>query len=73
MFDDSLRRNITFGLKDWDKGVTNERLDEIGGRTACIDKFYDRLTNGYDTEVGENESTPPVESVSEWVSPERYD
>ncbi len=53
LFDDSLRRNITFGLKDWDKGVTNERLDEIG-RTACIDKFYDRLTNGYDTEVGEN-------------------
>ncbi|MBI3632412.1 MAG: ABC transporter ATP-binding protein [Candidatus Vogelbacteria bacterium] len=54
LFDDSLRFNILFGLSAAQRAaITNEDLKRVA-KLACIDKFYDRLTEGFETEIGEN-------------------
>ena len=52
LFDRSLRYNITFGLNGRRKLVTESELTEIA-KLACIDRFMENLTNGFDTIVGE--------------------
>ncbi|MBI3633680.1 MAG: ABC transporter ATP-binding protein [Candidatus Vogelbacteria bacterium] len=53
LFDNTLRYNIAFGLLGTSRVLTDDVLSEVA-RAACIDKFYDRLTEGFDTRVGEN-------------------
>ena len=52
LFDRSLRYNITFGLNGGGKLVTENQLADIA-KLACIDRFMENLTNGFDTIVGE--------------------
>lgn len=52
LFDDTLRYNMTFGLNGKSPFVTDEKLDEIS-QASCIDKFFHRLENGFDTIIGE--------------------
>lgn len=52
LFDETLRYNITFGLNGRSVDVTDDELDEIASM-SCIDKFYDRLEQGFDTVIGE--------------------
>lgn len=53
LFDHTLRYNIFFGLDGRDASISEERLDSVA-KLACIDRFYDRLTKGFDTRIGEN-------------------
>jgi ABC-type multidrug transport system fused ATPase/permease subunit len=49
--DDSIARNIAFGLDD--KDIDRARVEEVA-RLACIDEFIrEDLSNGYDSTVGE--------------------
>ncbi len=52
LFDKSLRYNMTYGLTELDAVPNEEHLDRIA-KMACIDRFMDRLEDGYDTVVGE--------------------
>jgi ABC-type multidrug transport system fused ATPase/permease subunit len=52
LFDRSLRYNITFGMNGRGKLVTESELADIA-KLACIDRFMENLTNGFDTIVGE--------------------
>lgn len=52
LFDETLRYNIVFGLNGRGIDVTNDELGEIASM-SCIDKFYDRLEDGFDTVIGE--------------------
>jgi ABC-type multidrug transport system fused ATPase/permease subunit len=52
LFDRSLRYNITFGLNERGKLITESELTDIA-KLACIDRFMENLTNGFDTIVGE--------------------
>ncbi|MCI5108423.1 MAG: ABC transporter ATP-binding protein/permease [Candidatus Pacebacteria bacterium] len=53
LFDTTLRRNMVFGIPDGIRAVKEERLLEVS-RQACIEGFSDRLTDGFDTQIGEN-------------------
>jgi ATP-binding cassette, subfamily B, heavy metal transporter len=53
LFDHTLRYNILFGLPQEEQNMDEERLLQIG-KIAHLDTFYDRLSNGFDTRVGEN-------------------
>lgn len=52
LFDDTLEKNICFGLNGKRSCITQEALDEIV-RLACIDQFWHRLEQGYNTLIGE--------------------
>jgi ABC-type multidrug transport system fused ATPase/permease subunit len=52
LFDDTLRQNISFGLPGG-KLLSDEELDRLA-KIARIDEFKDKLTNGWDTMLGEN-------------------
>ena len=47
IFDGTLRENIIF-----DKSINDEKIIEVL-KLVCLDKFYSRLVNGLDTELGE--------------------
>jgi len=53
LFDNSLRYNILFGLNGEAKHITEDQL-KLFAQMACIDKFYDKLENGFDTVIGEH-------------------
>jgi len=52
LFDETLRYNIIFGLNGRGIDVTDDELGEIANM-SCIDKFYDRLEQGFETVIGE--------------------
>jgi len=52
LFDDTLRQNISFGLPNGEL-LSDERLDELA-KISRLDEFKDKLTNGWDTMLGEN-------------------
>ena len=52
MFDNTLRYNLTFGLNGRASEVTTEELDRVC-KIACVDKFFHKLEQGYETRVGE--------------------
>ena len=52
LFDNTLRYNMVFGLNGRGKDVRDSELDAIS-RSVCLDRFFSRLENGYDTIVGE--------------------
>jgi ATP-binding cassette subfamily B protein len=52
LFDMSMRENITFGMNGHGNEVTSEQMQEIARKTG-IDLFYDRLTAGFETIIGE--------------------
>lgn len=47
IFDGSLRENLIF-----DKDISDEKILEVL-KIVCLEKFYNRLENGLDTELGE--------------------
>ncbi|MDD2648818.1 MAG: ABC transporter ATP-binding protein [Eubacteriales bacterium] len=49
MFDDTLRKNITYGLDS----VTDEQLKDVISR-CCLSEVIERLPSGIDTSVGEH-------------------
>lgn len=52
LFDHTLRYNITYGLNGRGKSITDGDLDRIA-EMSCINRFFPRLENGYDTIIGE--------------------
>ncbi len=52
LFDDTIRRNISFGMKDG-RLLSDDEL-EILAKVARIDEFKDKLVDGWDTLIGEN-------------------
>lgn len=52
LFDQSLRYNITYGLNGKGSLVTDHELRTIA-ELSRIDRFWDRLENGFDTIIGE--------------------
>jgi len=52
LFDETLRYNIPFGLNGGRYDVTDNDLEKIS-EFSCINKFYDRLEDGFDTVIGE--------------------
>lgn len=52
LFDNTLRYNITYGLGDGMKLVSDASLDRVA-RAARIDHFFPKLEKGYDTVIGE--------------------
>lgn len=52
LFDNTLRYNVFYGLNGHGIEVTAERMKEIA-EMSCINRFFDRLENGYDTLIGE--------------------
>lgn len=53
LFDNTLRYNITYGINGRSATITDSDLDRIAEMT-CIDRFFPRLENGYDTIIGEH-------------------
>ena len=53
LFDHTLRYNIIFGLNGRSKSATKERLNYIA-EISRINLFFDRLTLGFNTKIGEN-------------------
>ncbi len=53
LLDDTLRRNICFGLNGQATSISSEKL-ELVSRLAGVDRFWDRLTSGFETKIGEN-------------------
>jgi ABC-type multidrug transport system fused ATPase/permease subunit len=53
LFDNTLRYNVLFGLNGRSQFVTEEDLTAISALSR-IDRFQHRLTNGWDTWIGEN-------------------
>ena len=47
IFDGTLRENLVF-----DKRISDEEIEKVLN-LVCLDKFYERLENGLDTELGE--------------------
>ena len=47
IFDGTLRENLIF-----DKDISDDKIIEVL-KIVCLDKFFDRLENGLDTELGE--------------------
>lgn len=52
LFDDTVRRNISFGLPDG-KLLSDEELEKLSKITR-LDEFKDKLVDGWDTIIGEN-------------------
>lgn len=52
LFDATLRYNVLFGLNGRSSSVTEEELEAVS-RSACIDRFNHRLTEGWETKIGE--------------------
>lgn len=52
LFDNTLRYNVLYSMNGRGAQVTKERLDQIA-EMSCINRFFDRLENGYDTIIGE--------------------
>lgn len=52
LWDDTIRKNILFGLNGYGKEIRSADLDEIS-RMVCLDKFFAQLEHGYETIVGE--------------------
>ncbi|MFZ3019957.1 MAG: ABC transporter ATP-binding protein [Minisyncoccia bacterium] len=52
LFDDTLRKNISFGLGGGEL-LSDERLEELA-KICRLDEFKDKLTDGWDTIIGEN-------------------
>jgi len=52
LFDDTIRKNISFGLPDG-KLLSDEELDRLSKITR-LDEFKDKLVDGWDTMIGEN-------------------
>jgi ABC-type multidrug transport system fused ATPase/permease subunit len=52
LFDQTLRYNITYGLNGRGAEVTDKELQKIA-EMSCIDRFFHRLENGFDTFIGE--------------------
>jgi ABC-type multidrug transport system fused ATPase/permease subunit len=52
LFDNTLRYNITFGLNGRSSLITDSDLDRIS-EMSCINRFFPRLENGYETIIGE--------------------
>lgn len=52
LFDGTLRENLVYGLENPEQ-VSEDNLIKVMNM-ACIDKFFDRLPNGLETEIGEN-------------------
>jgi ABC-type multidrug transport system fused ATPase/permease subunit len=52
LFDQSLRYNILLGMNGQADRVSEAELDEAV-RLSCVDRFSNRLTQGYDTVIGE--------------------
>ncbi|MBX4199259.1 ABC transporter ATP-binding protein/permease [Candidatus Parcubacteria bacterium] len=52
LFDDTIRRNISFGLPDGAL-LSDAELDRLA-KIARIDEFKDKLVEGWDTIIGEN-------------------
>lgn len=53
LFDNTLRYNLLFGLNGRSQEVTGEDMERVA-RLSCIDRFQHRLTEGWDTMIGEN-------------------
>jgi ABC-type multidrug transport system fused ATPase/permease subunit len=53
LFDDTLRYNMTFGMNGKAEAVTDVELEQVS-KLTCIDGFYDRLSDGFMTKIGEN-------------------
>lgn len=51
LFDNTLRYNITFGVENG--RISDEELDRVC-KMACVDNFYGRLTEKFETVIGEN-------------------
>ncbi len=52
LFDDTIRRNISFGLSNGEL-LSDEKLEELA-KICRLDEFKDKLTDGWDTIIGEN-------------------
>jgi len=52
LFDNTIRYNILFGLNGKKEEVTDNELQEIS-KLSCMDQFYHRLEDGFDTIIGE--------------------
>lgn len=52
LFDDTMRRNISFGLPNGAL-LSDEEIEKIA-KIARIDEFKDKLVDGWDTMIGEN-------------------
>lgn len=52
LFDHTLRYNITYGLNGRAATITDADLDRVA-EMSCINRFFPRLENGYDTIIGE--------------------
>jgi len=53
LFHQTLRYNLLFGMNGKGASITDEMIDEVA-KQSLIDDFSDRLTDGYDTIIGEN-------------------
>lgn len=51
LFDSTLGHNITFGVNN-ERTISDQELDGIA-KTACIDRFYHRLEEKFETVIGE--------------------
>jgi ATP-binding cassette subfamily B protein len=52
LFDNTLRYNITYSSRAGVAELTNLELDQIS-EMSCINRFFDRLEQGYETMIGE--------------------
>ncbi len=52
LFDDTLRYNITYCTNNQENNVLEEKLTHIA-KISCIDGFFSRLEQGFDTIIGE--------------------
>jgi ATP-binding cassette subfamily B protein len=52
LFDQTLRYNITYGVKDGSTAITDRELSAVA-EASRIDRFFDRLEKGFDTLIGE--------------------
>ena len=53
LFDKTLRYNILFGLNGRGAKLSEQEIQDLD-KAACLDRFADRLTKGWDTVIGEN-------------------
>ncbi len=52
LFDDTLRRNITFGLSDQSRVVTDDEIEKVA-KLSRVSEFADTLEKRWETRVGE--------------------
>lgn len=53
LFDNTIRYNMLFGLNGRAKDVSDEEIEKLAA-ISKIDSFKDRLTDGWETKIGEN-------------------